>query len=888
MASPIAPATALDPSAPPPAAGSVSRVKVRTKLILVNVALAVVALGFFGAVAYAILRESVQKNVANQFTAVRVSFSRQINDYFQSARAQIASQAESASVQTALNEFTAARRSLFQQLTAEGFNAADPAFTLSLDDSLRRYYEDNLISKLALARGTAERENADLFLPRDREARLLQFVYTVKNPASPGQKFLNNATTDIIGNEGFDRSLREAFYRSDYAVANNRHHPYFRAIAERFGYEDIYLIDPDGNVVYSLAKELDFATSVRPVPGRTSALGDLFAAAWYADPSATADLDSRVMISDFVRYDVTYDNAAVFMSTPVSDNMSRSLGVLVFRLSLAKIYSILNAGGRPEDAGLGQTGEAFLVGRDFRLRSDVRYPEQLLTGQRRVLSSRSGDAVGATGVLAATVDSNAARAVFSDAPDAAPASVGTYQSYRGEEVLGAFGPLSVAGLDLGLIVEQTSREAFSQVRDLLRFLLIIGGIVLLIVAIFSIITASAVLLPLSALTRVAGRIAGGDNSVRAPELSRDEIGLFASSFNQMVDARVDAQEKAEKENALLQADIRQMLEVVSDAADGDLTVRAHVTEGALGNVADAFNLMMENIADTLKQVVVSTARVNTAAQTFRDSSESMAQGAAEQATQIGFTTLAMNQITSNLKVVSLNAESANSAADEARRSAEAGDAAVREVVAGMERIRRAVQAGARKIKRLGERSMEITSIVNSIQSISQQTDMLALNASIEASRAGEEGRGFAIVAEDIRKLAERAQAAAREIETLVSTIQGDTNEAVIVMEEQTSEVEREARVVSSAGQELEHIRHSITESAMLISAMNTAAKEQADGASHVLEAMNVVQTIAEHAEGDSRRNRENSVGLTVLADDLLKSVAQFKVEAARNGANGAG
>jgi methyl-accepting chemotaxis protein len=320
-----------------------------------------------------------------------------------------------------------------------------------------------------------------------------------------------------------------------------------------------------------------------------------------------------------------------------------------------------------------------------------------------------------------------------------------------------------------------------------------------------------------------------------------------------------------------------MLEVVSEAADGDMTVRARVTEGALGNVADAFNLMLENIGETLQRVQHATTRVNEAAMNFQDASEQMAKGAAEQATQIGFTTLAMNQITSNLKVVSLNAESANAAADEARKAAEVGDAAVREVVSGMERIRRAVQAGARKIKRLGERSMEISSILGTIQSISAQTDMLALNASIEASRAGEEGRGFSIVAEEVRKLAERTQAAAREIEALVSTIQSDTNEAVITMDEQTAEVEREARVVSSAGTELERIRHSITESAMLISAMNTAAKEQAEGAGHVLDAMTVVQTIAEQAEGNSRRNREDSAGLTVLADDLFRSVAQFKV-----------
>ena len=200
-----------------------------------------------------------------------------------------------------------------------------------------------------------------------------------------------------------------------------------------------------------------------------------------------------------------------------------------------------------------------------------------------------------------------------------------------------------------------------------------------------------------------------------------------------------------------------------------------------------------------------------------------------------------------------------------------------EVVEGMERIRRSVQTGARKIKRLGERSMEISAILGTIQAISTQTDLLALNASIEAARAGEEGRGFTIVAEEVRKLSDRTGQAAKEIERLVAAMQSDTGEAVTGMETQVAEVERESTAVSGAGQELERIRHAITESAMLIGAINEASREQAVGAAAVVDFMGEVQAIAGQAQVGSEQTREASAQLDALSGELTGVVSKFKV-----------
>ena len=272
------------------------------------------------------------------------------------------------------------------------------------------------------------------------------------------------------------------------------------------------------------------------------------------------------------------------------------------------------------------------------------------------------------------------------------------------------------------------------------------------------------------------------------------------------------------------------------------------------------------------------ARVNNAAGGLKGGADTLAAGAATQAEQITQTVGALRQMSENLQAVSLNADSANAAATEAAGAAEQGRRAVGEVVEGMERIRRSVQTGARKIKRLGERSMEISTILGTIRAISTQTDLLALNASIEAARAGEEGRGFTIVAEEVRKLSDRTGQAAKEIERLVAAMQNDTGEAVSGMETQVAEVERESTAVTGAGHELERIGHAITESAMLIGAINEASREQAAGAASVVLYMGEVQAIADQAQAGSEQTRRASGELDGLAGELTRAVSKFKVQ----------
>jgi twitching motility protein PilJ len=384
---------------------------------------------------------------------------------------------------------------------------------------------------------------------------------------------------------------------------------------------------------------------------------------------------------------------------------------------------------------------------------------------------------------------------------------------------------------------------------------------------------------LESLHGATERMIAGTNETFAPG-SRDEIGDIGGYYNEINRALVESrtlQARVERENQALQDNIMGLLRVVSDAADGDLTVRAAVTEGALGNVSDAFNQMVESWQGLLGDVQQLFDRATEAVGRIELSSAGMAADAHTQAEEILGARGAVARMAESIQRVSQNAEVATSAAKRPQDSALEGSESVQNVVRGMDSLRASVQSGAKKIKSLGDRSMEITSIVSVIARISEQTNMLALNAAIEAARAGEFGRGFSVVADQVRQLAERAAAATVEIGSLVRAIQAETNESVEAIERQTETVEGEARVVVSAGDALNRIKEVSTLSAELIGDISHTAREQVDGASGVARIMEEISDIARRTKDGADASLGYARSLAELTTQLRAGVARFRL-----------
>ncbi|RON18953.1 chemotaxis protein [Pseudomonas brassicacearum] len=340
------------------------------------------------------------------------------------------------------------------------------------------------------------------------------------------------------------------------------------------------------------------------------------------------------------------------------------------------------------------------------------------------------------------------------------------------------------------------------------------------------------------------------------------------------------QETAEK-NERNQNAIMRLLDEIEDLADGDLTVTASVTEDFTGTIADSINYSVDQLRDLVATINLTAGQVAAAVQETQATAMHLAQASEHQAQQISEASTAINDMAQSIDQVSANAAESSAVAERSVEIANKGNEVVHNTIHGMDNIREQIQDTAKRIKRLGESSQEIGDIVSLIDDIADQTNILALNAAIQASMAGDAGRGFAVVADEVQRLAERSSAATRQIETLVRAIQTDTNEAVISMEQTTTEVVRGARLAQDAGVALEEIEGVSKTLAALIQSISNAAQQQTSSAGQISLTMNVIQQITSQTSSGSTATAESIGNLAKMASQLRRSVSGFTLPAAK-------
>lgn len=333
-------------------------------------------------------------------------------------------------------------------------------------------------------------------------------------------------------------------------------------------------------------------------------------------------------------------------------------------------------------------------------------------------------------------------------------------------------------------------------------------------------------------------------------------------------------ETAEK-NERNQNAIMRLLDEIEDLADGDLTVTASVTEDFTGTIADSINYSIDQLRELVATINLTAGQVAGAVQETQATAMQLAEASEHQAQQIAEASGAVQQMAQSIDQVSANASESSAVAERSVAIANKGNEVVHNTIHGMDNIREQIQDTAKRIKRLGESSQEIGDIVSLIDDIADQTNILALNAAIQASMAGDAGRGFAVVADEVQRLAERSSAATRQIETLVRAIQADTNEAVISMEQTTTEVVRGARLAHDAGVALEEIEGVSQNLADLIQRISNAAQEQTRSAAQISLTMNVIQQITNQTSSGSTATADSIGNLAKMARQLRRSVSGF-------------
>ena len=377
----------------------------------------------------------------------------------------------------------------------------------------------------------------------------------------------------------------------------------------------------------------------------------------------------------------------------------------------------------------------------------------------------------------------------------------------------------------------------------------------------------------------------GNFNAKATIYSEDEFGQLANRFNQMarvvVITTTEAQRRAaetEREREDLQRQVIRLLDDVEGAARGDLTVEAEVSADVLGAVADAFNLTIQNLREIVRQVKKAAKQVNQGSTNSESFARNQSSDALRMAEELAVTLNSVQMMTDSIQRVAENAREAEEVARTSSITALKGGDSVERTVAGILQIRETVSETARKVKRLAEASQEISKIVAVVSQIASRTNLLALNASIQAARAGDAGRGFAVVADEVRQLADRAAKSLKEIEQIVLQIQSETGSVMMAMEEGIQQVIDVTERSEQAKKSLEDIIQVSNRIDTLVRSITADTVKQRENSLNVAQVMQSVELTAQETSQESQRVAGSLQKLVSISRELLSSVERFKVD----------
>ena len=494
---------------------------IRSKILLLVVSLGLIVILVILSLGYFLSSNSLKRQAFDQLKSVGYVKTESIQNYYEQVRFELASQAEGETVKRALHDLSYSRKKLVSDLEIHGVQL-DAARIKNIRNEVREYYHEVLIKNLYRVR-RVDPGTPESYMHNDNEANILQYVYTVKNPAIVGSKQQQNHTLEIATNTSLDEKFRVAMSKTRYAKAHDVYHPVFDALRERFGYYDIYIVDKDGFLVYSNFNQLDFNGNLIYGPQKETGLGRAFRLAMDPENLRGSSLDGHLRITDFKPYPISYDAPASFLSCPIFSETYEKIGALIYQLPVDKINAVMTSSGRHKEIGLGESGEAYLVGRDLIHRTNSRFLTELKMGQKRTVLTADGRNLSETTIGLLKIDTIGARKIFEASLDQ---QVGTdiYNDYRGIPVLGYYCPVSIKGLDYGLLSEIHVEEAFAPARQQARASFSVGLLALIIFVLVAVRIAKHLSEPISALAETAEKISQGDNRARAPVLTEDEIG----------------------------------------------------------------------------------------------------------------------------------------------------------------------------------------------------------------------------------------------------------------------------------------------------------------------------------------------------------------------------
>lgn len=690
----------------------------------------------------------------------------------------------------------------------------------------------------------------------------LQQAYIVRNPQPPGAK------DQMVFPDA----------PSPHAQVHTQHHRAFALAQDQFELQDLLLIDHERDlIVYTVAKDLDFATSLT----EGIAVGTPLAEAY--DRVRRAKAPTELALSDAAPYLPAANRVVVFAAVPVFDGDAQ-IGVLAWRAGIERLTAPLIA---PPAAGAAPAAPArpvpdtYLVGADKRLRSD---PPALRANAAAYLEARPGLA-GNTKALAQHRSSGVGL-LPADTPavDAAlGGQTGTlqYDDGDGQPLLAAYAPLAIDGLRWAVVSTAPRQQEATQalLRGLAGRALLAAVAAMVLGAALMAWFARRTLQPLGVLQNTLARLTGGDLQARTQLAPSDEFGEVGHSLDRLLDGRLAQLDQAARENESLNQSVVGLLQTVFQMSNKDLAARAEVTEDIIGTLSSSINQLGDEMSITLAEVQQIAEQVRAACEFVGEQAVRVDDTAQQERASLEAMASTLNQATYQLAQVAALSQNSSEAAEHASGATEAALSVVQQTVHGMELLRESIAEMEKRFKRLGERSQEISSVVNLINSISERTHVLALNASMQAAAAGEAGRGFAMVAEEVQRLSESARQATAQIAQMVQSIQVETGDTLITVNRLISQVVRQSEQAQQAGAQMAATREATVELINLVRQIAAFSEQQATLARDLRMGVEQLNRGSEQTILAIEQQTESTATLVEFAQRLSESVGQFKLPA---------
>ena len=385
--------------------------------------------------------------------------------------------------------------------------------------------------------------------------------------------------------------------------------------------------------------------------------------------------------------------------------------------------------------------------------------------------------------------------------------------------------------------------------------------------------------PLTKLQGTITKIASGDTQARAQLSGNDELVQLANQFDKMMDEREAVQAAIKKENDSLNESVLSLLQAVAQLSRKDLTVKVPVSENVTGALADALNLLTHETAQVMADVNNISADVTKASMSVQSKADSMLVAAQEERAEVDRTAISLASAAQSMRSIADLAQACNRVADNAIKSTQLALSTVNSTVAGINNTRDVIRETEKRIKRLGDRSQEISGVVNLINVIAERTHILALNASMHAASAGEAGRGFAVVADEVQRLAENARQATQQISALVSNIQMETADTVNTMNSAIAQIVEGSRLAEQAGQQMQLTQQNTAELVDSVKQIATTSESQARAGQSLLDGAEQIKRSSQQATKQLHEQAEQTSNLLDYAKQLLSAVRVFKLPA---------